>query len=527
MSSRYRHNDIHTDVMGKVSSIYVLTSLVYVLSSLPPAVTQSLIVETDKGMVKGQRIQVHHGKQVDVFYGIPYAKKPIGRYRFRHPQPNDPWHGVLNATTRPSACMQGYDTVFPPDFRGSNVWNPNTVPNEDCLYVNVWRPTGKGSREHKAVMVWIYGGSFLSGSSALDLYDGKFLAADNDVVVVSMQYRVGSLGFLSFDHLDAPGNAGVMDQTMALDWVQRNIHKFGGSTYNITLFGESSGAASIGLHLLSPISRGKFDRAILQSAGPTAPWATLTQQEATRRSRVFAGAMNCTRNTVPEMIICLRDRTAEDFHTKEYDPDIVRGISQFPFVPVIDGVFLTESPETSLRRHNFKKIPIMVGSNSNEGTWILPYHNLDLFSLEQESRLQRRSFVLSIDEMFDHYPQYPKRINSFGKEAILFQYTPWKDPTSKSMNRDRIEQAVGDRNFVCPVVELAQAYATANLSVYYYEFAHRSTIHSWPDWMGVMHGDEIFFMFGEPLKNSKNYSHLEKRLARRMMKYWANFAKTG
>ncbi|XP_069103406.1 acetylcholinesterase-like isoform X1 [Argopecten irradians] len=513
--------------MGKASSISVLTSFVYVLVSLPYALTQSLVVETDKGFVKGKRLQVHHSKQVDVFYGIPYAKPPLGRYRFRHPQPNDPWEGVLDATTKPNACMQGFDVVFP-GFNGSNQWNPNTPPSEDCLYLNVWRPVSKSHDSGpKAVMVWIYGGSFLSGSSALDVYDAKYLAAEEDVVIVSLQYRVGSLGFLSFDHLDAPGNAGVMDQSMALDWVRRNAHRFGGDNYNITLFGESSGAASIGMHLLSPLSRSKFDRAILQSGGPTAPWATLTQAESTRRSHVFAAAMNCTRNTLPETLLCLRDRPAEDFPTKEYDPDIVRGISQFPFVPVIDGIFLTESPENAFRRQNFKKIPVLVGSNSNEGTWLLPYYNKDLFTLKQESNIKRRQFVMAIDDMFNYYPQFPKKINSFGKDAILFQYTPWKDPSSKSMNRDRIEQAIGDVNFICPVVELAQTYAMANMTVYYYEFAHRSSRQFWPNWMGVMHGDEIFFAFGDPLVNYKNYSNHEKRLSKKMMKYWANFAKTG
>ncbi|KAJ8310284.1 hypothetical protein KUTeg_012149 [Tegillarca granosa] len=204
----------------------------------------------------------------------------------------DPWEDVLDATQKPNSCMQGYEQMFP-NFSGALVWNPNTTPSEDCLYLNVWTPRTSPPFQNKAVLVWIYGGAFYSGSSVLDIYDAKYLAVENDVVIVSMQYRLGALGFLTLGVPEAPGNAGMFDQDMALNWIQRNIHHFGGNPHNVTLFGESAGAASVGLHLLSPLSRGKFHRAILQSGAPQANWATVSQEEGIRRSRELAKKMKC------------------------------------------------------------------------------------------------------------------------------------------------------------------------------------------------------------------------------------------
>ncbi|XP_035829683.1 acetylcholinesterase-like [Aplysia californica] len=145
-----------------------------------------VIVKTDKGLVQGRSHYVH-GKKVDVFYGIPYARPPLGELRFLHPEQLDPWDGVLDATTKPNCCMQVPDYTFG-NFSGSTVWNSNTPASEDCLYLNVWAPRVRAPYANKAVLVWIYGGSFMTGSSVLDVYDASHLAAEHDVVVVSMQF---------------------------------------------------------------------------------------------------------------------------------------------------------------------------------------------------------------------------------------------------------------------------------------------------------------------------------------------------
>ena len=257
-------------------------------------------------------------RQVDMFLGIPFAKPPVGDLRFKHPEQMEAWDPkIWNATKKPNCCYQSRDSVFDfhKDFTGEamftahKIWNPVTDNSEDCLYLNIWVPRTNPPYINKAVMVWIYGGGFYTGSSDLPLYDGKVLAAENDVIVVSFNYRVGSLGFLKLNTADVPGNAGMMDQRMALEWVQRNIGYFGGSPRNVTIFGESAGAVSVGLHLLSPLSRRLFTRAILQSGAPQTNWATYTVEEGRRRSRELAKNINCNTNdewTDQEIFECMK-----------------------------------------------------------------------------------------------------------------------------------------------------------------------------------------------------------------------------
>lgn len=483
------------------------------------------VVSTDKGLVRGQRIHLGHSLQVDAFYGIPYAKPPIDDLRFRHPLPVDEWSDIYDATRLPNACMQLNDTTFP-GFKGADVWNPNTPASEDCLYLNVWVPT-KSPSQNKAVMVWIYGGSYSFGSIALDVYNAKYLAAENDIIVVSMQYRLGSLGFLSFNDPEAPGNAGLFDQLKALEWVQTNIHNFGGNSHNVTLFGESVGAASIGIHMLSPLSTGKFHRAILQSGAPQAPWATVTKTEAVRRATELAKAFDCPISDVKLTINCLRSKNASEFPTKDFHHTIAVGITQFPFVAVIDGVLLPESPVMAFNNKHFKKTSILIGTNVNEGSYFLPYWNKDLFPLNEKAFLSHDQFRNCIENFFSYYPQYPKKLNSIGTDAISFQYTPWKNPYDQALNREAIDQAVGDQNFVCPTIKFAEQYSLVGLPVYQYRFEHRTFNHYWPEWIGVMHGEEISYVFGEPMDPRKNYTRNEKKLSKKVMKYWSNFAKTG
>ena len=256
------------------------------------------VVVTDKGRVRGVRYRVKHlGLAGDAFLGIPHAQPPVGPRRFRYPEPVYNWRDVYNATALPNSCHQAPDNFFGPVFVGSNMWNPNTPVSEDCLYLNVWVPAvaaessagaddrrPPSNKERKlAVMVWIFGGGFYSGTTTLDVYDGRYLASLYNVVVVSIGYRVGALGFLCLNHSSAPCNVGLFDQLSGLDWVQRNIAQFGGDTNNVTLFGESAGSVSVSLHLLSPLSRDKFQRAILQSGTANMPWAVASVAEAKLR----------------------------------------------------------------------------------------------------------------------------------------------------------------------------------------------------------------------------------------------------
>ncbi|KAI1278412.1 Acetylcholinesterase [Halotydeus destructor] len=476
----------------------------------------SPLVTTLKGKVRGIVQTAPSGKQVDAFLGIPFAEPPVGKYRFRHPRPIDKWSGVFNASSRPSSCFQTVDTFFG-EFAGTDVWNANTPMSENCLTLNIWvpRPRPKAA----AVMVWIYGGGFYSGTITLDLYDGRILAAEENIILVAINYRVASLGFLFLNHPDAPGNAGMYDQLMALQWIKDNIESFGGNSDNITLFGESAGAVSVAFHLLSPLSRSLFSQAILQSGGPTCPWGILDHKEAITRTLHLAEAVGCPHSPKDPLSVidCLRKVDPMSLVTNE---TANLGVVEFPFTPIIDGAFLDESPEISMQTKNFKKTKLLLGSDSEEGNYFIVYHLTELFRKTEDVYVSRQDFVNTVRDLNPY-------VSKVGQDAIIFQYTDWVDPEDSSRNRDAVDKMVGDYHFTCHVNELADRYAASGNDVYYYFFNQRSTVSHWPRWMGVLHADEINFIFGEPLNTSYGYLREEVELSRRMMRYWTNFAKTG
>ncbi|TNN01652.1 hypothetical protein fugu_011034 [Takifugu bimaculatus] len=205
-----------------------LLLLPYVLS-LSFATEDELIVTTTSGQVQGKLLPTLDG-EVRAFLGIPYAKPPVENLRFRPPQPADRWQGVKDATNYGNSCLQLKDTTFP-EFTGAETWNPNTPVSEDCLYLNIWTPQMKkdGHQSPLPVMIWIYGGGFTTGTSSLDLYDGRYLTKSEDVIVVSMNYRLSVFGFLSLpNNTNVRGNAALMDQRLAIQWVVDNIAAFGG-----------------------------------------------------------------------------------------------------------------------------------------------------------------------------------------------------------------------------------------------------------------------------------------------------------
>ncbi len=232
------------------------------------------------------------GKLVTEFLGIPFAEPPIGRLRFRKPEPKRAWRTPLNASSLSASCVQSSDKYFG-DFYGANMWNANTPTSEDCLYLNVFVPGHIDANARLAVLVWIYGGGFWSGTATLDIYDGKIFAAEENVIIVSMNYRVSVLGFIYLGREDAPGNMGLWDQLMAIRWVRSNIDVFGGDADSITLFGESAGAASVSMHMLSAHSTPYFRRAIVQSGSATAPWAIESREVALPRPVAMYEAMRC------------------------------------------------------------------------------------------------------------------------------------------------------------------------------------------------------------------------------------------
>lgn len=495
-----------------------------------------LVVETTSGLVRGLSRSVL-GREVHVFYGIPFAKPPVGPLRFRKPLPIDPWHGVLEATSLPNSCYQERYEYFP-GFEGEEMWNPNTNISEDCLYLNVWVPQKlrlrhkgtepPGTEKSKVpILVWIYGGGYMSGTATLDIYDADIMAATSDVIVASMQYRVGAFGFLYLNkHFtnseEAPGNMGLWDQALAIRWLRDNAAAFGGNPDMITLFGESAGGGSVSLHLISPVTRGLVRRGILQSGTLNAPWSYMTGEKANDVARVLVDDCNCNSTMLADnpsrVMACMRSVDAKTISVQQWNS--YWGILGFPSAPTIDGKFLPKHPLDLLKEGDFEDTEILIGNNKNEGTYFILYDFIDYFEKDRPSFLQRDKFLDITNTIF-------KNMSTLERDAITFQYTDWEHVSDGYLNQKMIGDVVGDYFFICPSTHFAQLFAERGMKVYYYFFTQRTSTNLWGEWMGVMHGDEIEYVFGHPLNQSLQYSKEERDLSLRMMQAYSRFALLG
>ncbi|XP_067102579.1 acetylcholinesterase [Osmerus mordax] len=499
----------------------ILSLLLLRLLTLTSATQHDLIVATAIGRVRGVRLSVPGSGSILAFLGIPYGKPPVGKLRFRSPEPVEEWAGVKDATRFPNSCCQPLDTAFP-GFQGAEMWNANTQMSEDCLYLNVWTPcpTHPQSSTLAPVMVWIYGGGFTSGTSSLNIYDGRFLSQSEDVVVVSMNYRLGALGFLALP--GAPrvhGNSGILDQQLALRWVMENIEAFGGDPSKVTLFGESAGAGSVGVHLLSPGSQGLFHRAILQSGSPNAPWVSLSQAEAWNRSWSLGKALGCPLSSLADLEPCLQEAPVDDILLHQFHVLSGPSLIGLPFHPVVDGHFLPEHPEVLLQSGNFKKTDVLVGLNKDEGTYFL-LQGAPGFDITGQSLISKDNFLEGLKLAL---PQF----NDVLREKVASRYLYWANESSSAKYRDALGSIVGDWFFNCPLLNFTHRYTEHGGKSHLYLFDHHSSANPWPAWMGVMHGYEIEFVLGIPLNSSLGYTYEEVALSKELMKRWANFARTG
>lgn len=248
------------------NSIEEIETVMPVEYLLRAAFDSPILLKTKLGILEGVR-SIKFNKHLYTFLGIPYAQAPVGELRFKGPKSVEKWEGIMQATKWPPFCVQPSMTLA---SKSSPVHVLTKIMSEDCLYLNIWTPSLKFNKnQRRPVMVWIHGGAFQYGGISVDENDGSALALLGDVVVVTMNYRISAFGFLNANNdLNGPNNVGLLDQRAALEWVHNNIKQFGGDPQQVTLFGESAGGHSVGLHMISPKSYPFFKRAILQSGVP-------------------------------------------------------------------------------------------------------------------------------------------------------------------------------------------------------------------------------------------------------------------
>uniref|UniRef100_A0A8C0VXY6 Carboxylic ester hydrolase n=1 Tax=Castor canadensis TaxID=51338 RepID=A0A8C0VXY6_CASCN len=304
---------------------------------------------THTGQVQGSLVHVK-GTDVGVhtFLGIPFAKPPLGSLRFAPPKPAAPWSGVRNGTSHPARCLQNSDIMNMDSLKQLKQTLPPVSMSEDCLYLSIYSPAYAHEGSNLPVMVWIHGGALVAGMASS--YDGSILAATENVVVVAIQYRLGVLGFFSTGDQHASGNWGYLDQVAALRWVQKNIAHFGGNPAQVTIFGESAGGTSVSSHVVSPMSKGLFHGAIMESGVALLPDLISSSSEVVYTS------------------LCLHGGPLEKVSVLE----LMKGSKVVMHTPLVDGAFLPRHPQELLVSADFQPVPSIIGVNTDEFGFDLP-----------------------------------------------------------------------------------------------------------------------------------------------------------
>ncbi|XP_053126902.1 fatty acyl-CoA hydrolase precursor, medium chain-like isoform X3 [Hemicordylus capensis] len=391
--------------------------------------------------------------------------------------------------------------------------------SEDCLYLNIYIP-GMAERNRKLpVMVWLHGGGLAVGAAST--YDGSALAAFEEVVVVVLQYRLGIPGFLSTGDESAPGNWGFLDQVAALQWVQENIAHFGGDPGSVTIFGESAGGQSVSFLIMSPLAKGLFHKAISQSG--VQPIDSLATQPVIPAKETAALAGCDPSATTTETLHCLREKTEEQILETTLKLGFltldINGKETAIFMPVgADGVFLPKNLQQLLTAKEINGVPYMIGVNNQEFGWLLPTM-LQFPDFAKGLSRETITYILQHLEPLTNVP--PEYVDILVDEYL-------REAEKPSQLRDRFLDLLGDVTCVVPSVQMARYYRDAGHPVYFYEFQHRPSSHAGlkPDYVQSDHGDEIGFIFGKPFL-AGNATEEEKHLSRKVMRYWANFARTG
>jgi para-nitrobenzyl esterase len=450
----------------------------------PPV--DSALVRTATGTVRGLVTADHR-----LFAGIPYAAPPIGPLRWQPPRPAQAWTGVRDATKSRPRCLQ--------KLSGDLELGRHT--DEDCLTLNVWTPPPVNGP--RPVMVWIHGGAFVNGSGGI--YDARWMAGRGDVVVVTLNYRLGALGFLAHPSLGpagAVGNYGLSDQQAALRWVRDNIAGFGGDPDEVTIAGESAGGMSVCDHLVAPDSAGLFRAAIIQSAPCQ---AQLALPDAERISVDYARDAGCGDPATAAQ--CLRALPADKLRKPVWygriGEDTLSG-------PVTGTTVLPVDPMNALGSDGAAKVPVMIGSNHDEFTLFVALQYLQVgkrFTAHEYPGLLSDTFGAGAGAVATHYP-----LDRYGGSAAL-----------------AYSAAVTDGVFACVADRMTDELA-ATKSVYAYEFNDPAppmpdSLRTLPFPVGASHSLELRYLFD--VGGAPPLDPAQQALSNQMIDYWSKFVTTG
>lgn len=446
-----------------------------------PKTEDPKIVETQYGTIKGA---AEDG--IITFKGVPFAAPPVGDLRFKAPQEPAAWEEIKDCTSFAPSAVQ------PNEISGIK-------QDEDCLYLNIWSPEDARKKKNLPVFIWIHGGAFANGSPAKPTYEGSSFAKSG-IIQINVTYRLNALGFFGSKDLvkenGVQGNLGLLDQIAALKWVKENIKKFGGDPENITIGGESAGAFSVSNLMVSPLSKGLFQRAILESGNilgqpVVMPYASGDQVQADELADRFMASLEA------DSIDGLRKMDAAKIaKASKFNGDITKP-APYSFWPVFDGKALPENPYKAVKTGDMQKVDILTGYNTDEGSMFVP------------AGITAGAYHIFLERIFKE---------DAGK--VLERFPVDSNHTATQRARQIFTMALRMGNDI-----FAQELAKGDNKVYYYNFDYH--VKAADDrGLGVMHGLEMPFVFKgveEQLPDNKE----AQALSEKMHAYWANFMKTG
>ncbi|XP_050354933.1 neuroligin-4, Y-linked [Nymphalis io] len=529
----------------------------------------SRVVRTKYGDIRGFIVtpESRYLEPVEVFRGIPYASPPVGSLRFMPPVSGAQWSGVKIAEEFSPVCPQvlpdirNETAVLKRISKGRLEYLKRILPfltnqSEDCLYLNIYAPAQAGVRDAVArypVLVFVHGESYEWSSG--NPYDGTVLASHAGLVVVTINYRLGILGFLnprSDDFPRSPANYGLMDQIAALHWIKENVAVFGGDPTNVTLMGHGTGAACVHFLLTSlAVPEGLlFHRAILMSGSGLSPWSLVADPN--KYSEIVATHANCSPElTPPALLRCLRERPLEALLSAPVQaPDFA-----YAFGPSVDGVVIDTgdmliNPEPG---YEWQVARAALG----RGATAVNIINAVLMRKSAIAQLTKYDLMLGVTKAEAYFAfsgddvQYgieadrrSKILKSFVRNTysyhlseilatIINEYTDWERPVQHPINiRDETLEALSDAQVVAPTVLTADTHSALRRNSYLYVFDYQTKYGDYPQRQGCIHGEELPYIFGAPLVGGlahfpRNYTKSEVALSESVMLYWGNFAKTG
>jgi len=473
------------------------------------AYAEEMTVQSHKGAVKGVRIDHDFGQYYYAFRGIRYAKAPVGKLRFKAPVEVDPYEEEFDATDDGNVCPQ-YD-----------IGSGGPAGDEDCLNLNVYTPKIDGKK--RAVMVYIHGGAFIMGGGASYFFGPNYLL-ENDVVLVTFNYRLGALGFLATNDKAAGGNFGIQDQIMVLKWVQKNIAKFGGDANKVTIMGEDSGAASVTILAMSPLANGLFHGAITLSGNALCD--QYMQKDPNEAAVELANRLECSSEKGEDIVNCLSRQTQQDIIKAANSMAMFFSFPRW-FVPNVDGTVLPDTPENLLMEGKFTKVPFIVGQTKDEGAF---FYRLTLNSFNN-GQYDDNFIDHKLPRILPVMSNYNTKLYPITRQ-VRKRYFVNVDLENEDEFRPKYVDFLTDLMYTRCTDRFAKILANHSVPTYQYLFDYRGqysivNLQGEQVDMGVAHGDDLQYIFSDIWGEDLSMSPTDTKFSRNIFApLLTNFAKT-